>query len=215
MDGSFSVSGLISVVQQIFQSQITFGTSGNVSERDDDRDGFWITPSGVSWRDIADESLVKITAGAVTGNLRPSTEWRAHQALYERHPWIGGVVHLHSPYATILSVVGSPVKAVHYQMARVADEVPVLPYTTFGTNELAQSVAQALSPQVRAALVANHGLFAVGDSVQSAWTAAREVEWTAMIQYHAMLIAAPAVLSPGQLQAVRDAMAHYGQAPTP
>jgi L-fuculose-phosphate aldolase len=211
------VSALVSVVRQIFEAQITFGTSGNVSERDCDGAAFWITPSGVSWHDIAGEDLVQIALAednAVQGHLRPSTEWRAHQALYQKHPWIGGVVHLHSPYATILSVIGSPVKAVHYQMARVADEVPVLPYETFGTRALAESVAVAVSPAVRAVLVANHGLFAVGDTVQSAWTAAQEVEWTAMIQYRAMLLANPTVLSADQLQAVRDAMVHYGQPPT-
>jgi L-fuculose-phosphate aldolase len=205
---------LADVVRRIAEAQATFGTSGNASERSAERDAFWITPSGVPWQRIAAPDLVELDASdgsTVCGALKPSTEWRAHQALYQAHPWVGGVVHLHSPYATTLAVIGSPIRPVHYQIARIGDEVPMVPYATFGTVELAQSLAQAVSPRAKGVLVSNHGLFTVGSTVEEAWTFAQEIEWTAMIQYQAMLVGTPRVLTPADLDAVREAFSRYGQ----
>lgn len=206
---------LTDVIKRIGDIQITLGTSGNVSERRPlDPKTFRITPSGVPWQAISDADYVclSVANGAVLeGNRRPSTEWRAHQALYRQHDWIGGIVHVHSRYATILSTLGAQVRAVHYQLARIADVVPLVPYHTFGTAELAQGVAQAISPGTRAVLLENHGLLVVGTSVDEAMQSAEDVEWTAMIQYQAMLVGEPRVLSHDELEQVREALRYYGQ----
>lgn len=207
---------LLRVIRQIRQDGVTFGTSGNASAR---RDGgaFVITPSGIAWSDIAAEDMVTLRASDGTvleGDSRPSTEWRFHQYLYRSHEWIGGIVHLHSPYATVLATLNTPVKAIHYQMVRVGEQVPVVPYRTFGTPEMAEAIQAVIGPQCRAALLENHGLVAVGETVSSAYQAAMEVEWTAMIQYRASLLAQPRVLTEDELQAVRESFRHYGQHPT-
>lgn len=209
---------LLSAVKEIAERRITFGTSGNASERRAERPNtFWITPSGSPWHEIGVADLVTLSVedGAVlSGTLKPSSEWRAHQALYKAHPWIGGIVHLHSQYVTVLSTLGLSVRPVHYQMARVGDEVPLVSYRTFGSQALADAVAKAIRQDCRAVLVENHGLFAVGASVGEALTAADEVEWTANVQYHAMLAGTPRILSPQELAEVRRAFQEYGQEPT-
>ncbi len=209
---------LLTAISRITEHHKTFATSGNASERRlDVPHTFWITPSGVGWSDIGLADLVMLsvqTGEVVSGTLRPSTEWRAHQAIYSTHPWVGGIVHLHSLYATILSVIGIPVLPVHYQMARVGDQVPVVPYQTFGTTALARRVAETIASDTRAVLIENHGLFAVGDSADDALRAADEVEWTAEVQYRAMLVKSPRVLTRDELSEARDAFRTYGQNPT-
>ncbi len=207
---------LLRVIRQIDREGATFGTSGNASARRD-REAFFITPSGVPWPDISADDMVTLATdgGAVLhGHRRPSTEWRFHQYLYRAHDWIGGIVHLHSPYATVLETINRPVQAIHYQMVRVGDLVPVVPYRTFGTPELAEAIEAVIRPNCRAALLENHGLAAVGETVSEAYQAAMEVEWTAMIQYRASLLAQPRVLSSDELRAVRESFRHYGQHPT-
>ncbi len=208
---------LENVVRRIANTQITFGTSGNASERSSESvPSCWITPSGVAWPHIEPSDFVRLAIASgeiLSGTLKPSSEWRAHLSIYGAHSWVGGIVHLHSPYATILSTIGSPIRAVHYQMARVADEVPLVPYQTFGSPELAEVLAGAISLRVRAVLAENHGLFVVGETVEEAYHSAEEVEWTAMIQYHAMAVATPRVLTPAQLNSVRNAFGDYGQRP--
>nr|WP_243239246.1 class II aldolase/adducin family protein [Sulfobacillus harzensis] len=206
---------MLTVVDRIGEKAATFGTSGNASARDPmNPDRFWITPSGLPWPDIQANHLVAMTipgGQAAKGHLRPSSEWRLHLALYQHHPFVGGIVHLHSPYATILSTLHEPIRAVHYQMARVGDQVPVVPYFTFGSQELADAVSKAIHEQQRGLLLANHGLVAVGETIAEAWRAAEEMEWTAMIQYQASLLGKPHVLTSGQLDAVRRAFSDYGQ----
>lgn len=209
------MNDLLEVTSIIGAKAATFGTSGNASERDrTDPDFFWITPSGIPWDAVDAQNLVQMvsSSGTITaGTSRPSSEWRLHRQVYLQHAWVGGIVHLHSPYATVLSTLGEPIRAVHYQMARVGDEVPVIPYVTFGTEELAEKVRAAIQPTTSSVLLANHGLVAVGETVQEAWRAAEEVEWTAMIQYRASLLGKPQVLDHDQLESVRSAFRGYGQ----
>ncbi len=208
------MQALLSVIRKIRAESATFGTSGNASARAGQAESFWITPSGVPWDAITATEMVELSVESgrqLTGHLAPSTEWRFHQGVYRAHDWAGGIVHLHSTYATVLSTINRAVQPVHYQMVRVADEVPVLPYATFGSAQLAKGIVEAISPQQRAVLLQNHGLVAVGKTVEQAHQAALEVEWTAMIQYHASLLAAPRVLTGDELQAVREAFSRYGQ----
>lgn len=209
------MEALLKVIRHIDHDAATFGTSGNVSARSsEDPDAFLITPSGVKWGDIGADQIVRLSVrdgGVLEGSLVPSTEWQFHQKLYHSHPWIGGIIHLHAQYATILSTIATPIRAVHYQMARVGDEVPVLPYFTFGTLQLAEAIADAINPSRQALLLQNHGLVVVGDSVDGAYRAAQEVEWTAMIQYHAMLVQPPRVLTHEELENARRAFQRYGQ----
>lgn len=206
------------VIRAIARDAATFGTSGNASARVPGcPDEFAITPSGIAWDATDEAQLVRlaVTDGTRThGSCAPSTEWRFHANLYRAQAWVGGIVHLHSPYATVLSTVNVPVRPVHYQMVRVADEVPVVPYQTFGTAGLADAIVHAITPAVRAVLLQNHGLVAVGDTVADAYRAAQEVEWTALIQYRASLLGTPRVLTPDELDRVRESFAHYGQPPS-
>ena len=72
------------------------------------------------------------------------------------------MVHTHAPMATALScVLEGELPCVHYQMLLLGGSVPVAPYATFGTPELAAAVLDALEGQT-AALMANHGAITYG-----------------------------------------------------
>jgi L-fuculose-phosphate aldolase len=81
--------------------------------------------------------------------------------------------------------------------------VRVAKYETFGTDELAASVIDALHDR-RAALMANHGAVVAGSDVESAVSMAIQLEWLASIYYHAILCGSPSILSDDELDAVRD-----------
>lgn len=54
-------------------------------------------------------------------------------------------------------------------------DIPCVPYATFGTEELAHFVAEGLVSR-DACLMANHGLVAIGDTLEAALELAFEVE---------------------------------------
>ena len=73
----------------------------------------------------------------VDGELAPTSELDLHLGVYRRYD-AGAVVHTHAPMATALSCVLDELPCVHYQMLLLGGTVPVAPYATFGTPELAE-----------------------------------------------------------------------------
>src|SRR4029078_7561824 len=102
----------------------------------------------------------------VDGELAPTSEVELHLGIYRRYD-AGAVVHTHSPMATTLSCVLDEVPCVHYGMLQLGVTVPVAPYETFGTPELASAVLDALEGR-RAALMANHGAIVHAGDVDEA-----------------------------------------------
>lgn len=205
---------VLSVSRQI--PALTLAATGNVSQVDSTRRTFWVTPSGMAYDRLVLDDLVQMSLDEgriVHGHRRPSTEWRLHRAIYHARSDVGGIVHVHSLYATIFATLNLPIEAVHYQLADIADSVPVAAYATFGTEELAARAVTALG-EGGAVLLQNHGLVAVGADAVQAYHRARDVEWVATVYYHARQLGQPRILTANELQAVREALTRYGQ-PSP
>ena len=83
-------------------------TWGNVSEIDREKGVFVIKPSGVNYEDLKPEDMVVIDldGNRVEGKYNPSTDTATHLELYKAFPQIGGVVHTHSPWATVWAQAG-------------------------------------------------------------------------------------------------------------
>ena len=83
-------------------------TWGNVSGIDRGKGLVVIKPSGVEYGDLTAEKLVvlDLNGHVVEGNLNPSSDTKTHLELYKAFPFLGGVVHTHSPYATAWAQAG-------------------------------------------------------------------------------------------------------------
>ncbi|MGE5513842.1 MAG: class II aldolase/adducin family protein [Bacteroidota bacterium] len=186
------------------------GRSGNVSRRF--RDGMLITPSGQTYASILPADIVFVgDDGAVTaGQKKPSTEWRFHLAAYRARPDIGGVVHTHSLHATVLACAGKSIPAFHYMVAVAGgNDVPLVPYATFGSKELARHIAKGLKDR-DACLMANHGQIAVGDTCGKALELAAEVENLAEQYVKVLTLGDPILLDDAEMQRVTEQFESYG-----
>jgi L-fuculose-phosphate aldolase len=145
------------------------------------------------------------------GGARPSSEWRMHAAIYARRPDAGAIVHTHSPRATALACAGRGIPPFHYMIALAGGDIRCMPYATFGTSALAETAVRGLEAR-RATLLGNHGVIAIGSSLQEAHAVAVEVENLAC-EYLAMLSAglAPRLLDDAELARVIDKFADYGR----
>ncbi|QLY80328.1 L-ribulose-5-phosphate 4-epimerase [Clostridium intestinale] len=78
-------------------------TWGNVSAIDRKTGLVVIKPSGVEYDNMTAEDLVVVDldGNIVEGKLRPSSDTPTHLVLYKKFKDIGGIVHTHSPWATI------------------------------------------------------------------------------------------------------------------
>ena len=187
------------------------GRSGNVSCRW--TDGMLITPSGMAYEDLKPEDVVFVgTDGQVpSGQRKPSSEWHFHLAAYAARADKRAVVHTHSLHATVLACAHKPIPAFSYMVAIAGGaDIPLVPYATFGTPELATHVAEGLKER-NACLMANHGQIAIGDTLNAALELAHEVEILAE-QYYKVLTLGPAhILPAAEMKIVLGKFKAYGQ----
>lgn len=183
--------------------------SGNVSCRS--ADGFAITPAGTPYRELQPADIVQLALEGPAPAQRPSSEWRMHAAIYRARPDVAAIVHTHSPRATALACAGRGIPAFHYMIALAGGDVRCTPYATFGTAELAESAVRGLEGR-RACLLGNHGVMAVGTSLQRALAVAVEVENMAG-EYLSLLAAGlqPNLLDAAEIRNVVDRFTGYGR----
>ena len=168
------------------------GTSGNVSARAGERVA--ITPTGAVLAELeaGDVTVVDLDGSVREGSLAPTSEADLHLGVYGRYQ-AGAVVHTHAPMATALSCVVDEVPCVHYEMLRLGGPVPVAPYATFGTPELAANVLDALEGRT-AVLMANHGAVTYAADVDAAVELTRLLEWACTVYWRAAAIGEPRAL---------------------
>ena len=192
---------------------LNHNTAGNVSVRVGD--GLLVTPTGIPAAMLVPDDIVELDAGgdARPGqSRRPTSEWQLHTAIYAARPDVSAIVHTHSPEATAAACVGSPIPAVHYIVAKGGGrDVPVSPYATYGSAELAAAVVATLGPDRRACLMANHGMIAGGRSLDDAVAIAHDIEWLACVHRLALLRGEPVVLPDDEIDRVAEMFRTYGQ----
>ena len=165
-----------------YEDRLMAGTSGNASAWSPELELMIITPSGVDWRDLTEESLVLLDLdGNVQSGGRPSSEWPLHAAVYRRVPDARAILHTHSRHATAFAVVGRPIPAVLIEMQIfLGGDVPLCPYAPPGTPELGEKAARILET-APACLLEHHGVVALGKTMEEAWLRASYVEDAAAI----------------------------------
>ncbi|MGJ3262581.1 MAG: class II aldolase/adducin family protein [Salinarimonas sp.] len=204
---------IVRVAQAMDRAGFCPTKSGNVSARTDE--GLVITPSGLPYAATTPTDLVPIDldgAPLSAGGLRPSSEWPFHTAIYKARPEIRAIVHTHSPKATALACARRPIPAFHYMVAYCGGrDIRVADYATFGSADLAGNAVRALEGR-KAVLLANHGVIALGASLEGALAIAGEVENLAG-QYLALLAAGlePVVLDEDEMERVATKFAGYGK----
>jgi len=150
-------------------------SSGNLSVRFGE--GMLISPGGAKADTIAVDNIVEVSLdGDVQGDRRPSSEWRMHAGIYRHHKEALAVVHTHSDHCVALASNLLPLPGFHYLVGTFGGgDVPCVPYSTFGTQELADAAAEALTDRT-ACLLGNHGMIARGQSLKNAVNLAHRLE---------------------------------------
>ena len=203
--------GVIETALTMSRTGLSPGRSGNVSCRF--KDGMLITPTGMAYCEIEPADIVFVAAdGSAPGKQRkPSSEWHFHLAAYRTRPDRHAIVHTHSLHATVLACAHKPIPAFHYMVAVAGGtDIPLVPYATFGTDELARKVAQVLKDR-DACLMANHGQIAIGETLSQALELAFEVEVLAEQYYKVLTLGTPKILANAEMETVLAKFKGYGQ----
>ncbi len=210
VDSEWSLrAGVVETARRMSASGLSHGRSGNVSARWGE--GMLITPSGMAYDAMTPEDVVFVAGGGAASGGKPSSEWRFHLAAYAARAEAGAVVHCHSRCATALACAHRPIPAFHYMVAVAGGvDIPLVPYATFGTPELAAHVASGLAAR-RACLMANHGQIATGAHLDAALELAGEVEMLAAQYLEVLKLGEVHLLDDEEMAAVLEKFKGYGQ----
>ena len=136
---------LVDAYREVAERDLMRQSSGNVSCRVNG--GMLISCSGASAKNLNADRVVFVKEdGSYEGEIKPSSEWRMHSAIYRYQEKADTVIHTHSDHCVALAVHNLPLPGFHYMVGLFGgSDVPCVPYATFGTEELGVSAAKALT----------------------------------------------------------------------
>ncbi len=136
-------------------------------------------------------ALVKIKDLFVVDVEKEVPQSGVHQALYKAREDVKAVMHFHSPYTILLTVVGETIHPMHNYSVIFYEGVPV--YEATGqteTPERAAEIAQIMGSS-KAVLLRGHGAVVVGGSIPEVCILSLYLEESARLQVEAMKLGAP------------------------
>jgi ribulose-5-phosphate 4-epimerase/fuculose-1-phosphate aldolase len=172
----------------LYNRGLTHGSTGNLSARLPDGN-LLVTPTGSSLGRITPETLSVVTPkGKLVSGPQPTKEVPLHQALYAtRGDKAGAVVHLHSCYATALSLLPTEDERdwlphlTPYGIMQLG-QVRLLPYFIPGSPKIGSAI-RGLAGKHSAIMLANHGPVVSAKTLEAAVYASEELEAASKLAY--------------------------------
>lgn len=167
---------------ELVSEGLVIQTWGNASAVDRATGLMVIKPSGVPYDEMQPKDMVVVsleTGQVVEGDLKPSSDTPTHLVLYRAFAEIGGVVHTHSLFATAWAQARKPIPALgtthaDYFYGPIPCTRQLKPreiqsdYEAETGNVIVETFAGRDPLSCPAVIVANHGPFAWGKTVEDA-----------------------------------------------
>jgi L-fuculose-phosphate aldolase len=175
----------VNCVKDLYTMGYTSPVSGNHSVRLRNKNWMLITPSGIPRYELKEKDLVKVNLHTekIVGFRKPSKEWHMHAFIYNRISTINAIIHTHSPYT--LGVAISAEKFLHIiEEAKIVVGNPVvIANKPSGSIALANIVSGIFESEenIRAIIIRNHGVVAIGRDIHLARAVVEALEEWAKI----------------------------------
>jgi L-fuculose-phosphate aldolase len=110
-------------------------------------------------------------------------EYRMHLEIYKRRNDVSAIIHSHTFFATLLSIIGIEINTkLTAESAKNIGVVGGTNYATMGSLELANIVSAAVVNH-NVILMKNHGIITVGNDILDAFYRLEVAEFTAKLTY--------------------------------
>lgn len=152
---------MLDIGRRLWQREYVDGNGGNMAIKVKP-DIVLCTPTLVSKGFMSEEDLclVDMEGNQLAGSRRRTSEILMHLEIFKRQPKAVATVHCHPPYATAFAVAGvQPPSCLVPELEVFVGRVPIAPYETPGTKEMALKVAE-LADKHNTILMGNHGAVA-------------------------------------------------------
>lgn len=207
---------LVTLHLELPKNHLVAWTSGNISARDPQTNLVVIKPSGVKFEDLTAKSMVVVNlmGEIVEGDYKASSDTASHCYIYRHMPYVNGIVHTHSRYATAFATLAREIPCITTAMAdEFGGAIPCGGFALIGGEEIGKVVVETLQDsRSPACLLQNHGVFTIGASAEKAVKAAVMTEDNAAIAWTALQIGTPLPIAPSDIDKLYDRYQNvYGQ----
>jgi L-ribulose-5-phosphate 4-epimerase len=171
------------ISHKVYQKGFTQATGGNISVRIPGTEQVLIKRSGVSLGEVTREDalIVNMKGEVIEGQGNPSKEIGFHLGIYKVRPDVHAVIHCHPNYAIGYACLGVELPLPTVTARKLLGYVPCVEEAPSGSKELARYVTEAFEkyPNIKAVLMKNHGICAVGPTLEAAYNVTDLLEATA------------------------------------
>jgi L-fuculose-phosphate aldolase len=200
-------SQLLEIIRNACEVDLLRISAGNVSTRTPD--GLvLITPSGISYQNITEEdlSIVDLDGNLISGPL-PSSENPMHTTIYREIPRAISICHTHSKFGMVFAMLGEDVPLMSIELMVCGAPIPTAPWATPGTIQGGEVTVDLFRSRedLNVILLRQHGLVAIGESLEQAFERAYNAEVGLEVYYKARLLGDPRPFSAEQLRGIREA----------
>jgi len=197
---------LLEIVQLACERDLIRLSAGNISTRINEKI-IAITPSGVQYKDMRSDqiSIVDLEGNLIEGPL-PSSEVPMHTAIYKNISRAQSVCHTHSTYAMVFAMLGDVIPIMSIELMVCGAPIPVAPWASPGTakaGEVTVDIFQA-RPELSVILLRQHGLVAIGNSLDQAFEKANNAETGLETYYKSRLLGTPQPFSQEQINEIKE-----------
>lgn len=169
------------------------GTLGNISALNSSLERVYIKRSGADLNRLRlkDILTLNLDGNVLKGEGKSSIETSFHLGIYKVRKDVRAVFHVHPPFATAYAVAGMKIPMVTEVAKIVLIDVPLLEHALPGSVELANRVADGFKDsRAKAVLLRQHGVVAIGETLENAFHTTAFVEDTAKIALLSSLLKA-------------------------
>jgi L-fuculose-phosphate aldolase len=178
-----------SASRHLAEEGLVIGTAGNISARQGDLVA--VTPTGADLATVTADmvTVINLAGEIVDGDL-------AYAATNAQ-----AITHAHAMASTALSCSHDELPPLHYSCLGLGGAPRTAAYATFGSQELADNVIEALQGR-NAAMMQNHGSIAYGNTMKEAVERLELLEWLAELYWRAASMGTPRVLTDKDFEAI-------------
>ncbi|XCB29798.1 class II aldolase/adducin family protein [Arcanobacterium hippocoleae] len=199
--------------RKVWQTGMVAANDGNISYRCSDGTVL-CTPTGVSKGALTPEAICRVDIAGKPleefAGFQVSSEVKVHLRLYKENADVRAVVHAHPPYGTAFAIGGKPIISKMLPENIIAmPEIPVAPYATPSTSELADNIAPFVH-DYSCCLMEMHGAIAWGTSLLAAFQAMERLEYTAKLTAITAQLGFTRELAAAEIQKLIGMRAQYG-----
>lgn len=164
----------------------------------------YITPARTRKSELTEELIAVFDEddNQIHGSKKASSEKSMHRGAYTVRDDIKAAIHCHSPYLTAHAMCHVPLDyKCHPEILFHFKDIPVAPYGRPGTSAIVDEAKPYLANR-NLVLLGNHGVLAVGSTLEKAFQRVEAAEKFAMIISYTKNIGKPVDIPPSEVERI-------------